>query len=174
MRVTYKLTPEDLQAFHDDLSRTRNDYRRTSAKNIDVGSLRGSADILNDRTEDYEKELETGNIRARLKGAQSAIEAMNIGMESLADELRHLADLLEIHNNSKQARSDRESDEALDALKKRMEQVKKLNTELMDKVKKAGEAMSRSSGGSGKRDSSRWQGKPYWLDGRASGAEYPW
>jgi hypothetical protein len=129
---------------------------------------------LNDRTEDYEKELEAGNIRARLKSAQNAIDAMNIGMESLADELRHLADLLEIYNNSKRARSDRESDEALDALKKRMEQVKKLTTELMDKVRKAGEALSRSSGGSGERDSSTWRGQPYWPDARASGAEYPW
>jgi hypothetical protein len=99
---------------------------------------------------------------------------MNMGMESLADELRHLADLLEIYNNSKRARSDRESDEALDALKRRMEQVRRMNTDLMDNVKKAAGALSRSSGGSGQRDLSRWQGEPYWLDARAPGAEYPW
>ena len=172
--MAYKLTLEELRIFHDDLSSARQRYRRTSANNIAVESFRQFADALNDRWEDYDNELESGNTRARLKNAREAIGNMNRGMGRLADELRVLADLLEIYIDPGRSRSDRELDEALDTHKRRMEEVKKNITELMSKVKEVEKVLSRPSGGSGNRDLSRRHGEPYWPESRAAGANYQW
>jgi hypothetical protein len=172
--MAYKLTPEELRIFHDDLAVTRQRYRRTLAKDITAESFRKFADALNDRWEDYDSELESGNARARLNTAREAIGNMNMGMGSLADELRLLADVLEIYNDPGRSRSDKEVDEALDTHKRRMEEVKKLITELMTKVKEVEKVLSRRSGGSGSRDLSRRYREPYWFESRAAGAEYSW
>jgi predicted nucleic acid-binding Zn-ribbon protein len=170
--VAYKLTVEELRTFHDDLSSARQKYRRRSAKDITAESFRKFADALNDRWEDYENELESGDARVRRKNAREAIGSMNAGMGKLADELRVLASVLEIFDDPRRSRSDRELDDALDTHKRRMEEVKNLITELMAKVKAVETVLSRSSGGSGKRDYSRHYGEPYWLESRTAGTEY--
>jgi len=98
---------------------------------------------------------------------------MNQGMGSLANELRHLAGLLDIYNNPDRSISDRESDEALDTHKRRLEEVKRLITGLMAQVKQVEKVLPRS-GGSGNRDLSGPHAGSYWREARAAGAEYPW
>lgn len=169
-----KLTKEELRDFHAELYKALKQYRRATARNITPEAFRQFADKLNDRWDDYDNELESDNSRARLKNALAAIGDMNTGLGRLADELRDLADLVETYNDTSRSRSDREVDEALEIHKRRMEEVKKLITELMAKVKEVEKVLSRSTGGSGNRNVSRPYGEPYWPESRAAGAEYPW
>jgi hypothetical protein len=171
--VAYKLTVEELQNFHDELSRTRQTYRRIQANDVDAESYREFATALNDRWEAHESELASGNTRVGLSEAEEAIDDMNHGMGSLANELRHLARLLDIYNDPDRSRSDRESDEALDTHKRRLDEVQRLITGLMAQVKEV-EKMLRRSGGSGIRNLSEQHDGHFWPDVKAAGAEYPW
>ncbi len=171
---SFRLSRREIANFYRDLNGTLELYRVNLSIDIGSAALREFADNLGGRLRDYRRELSGANNGDFPLLALTAIKKMNKLAEELADRLRRLAVLVTSYADPRQSGSTRDIDDALDVHSQRMNEVKKLIVQLMQKVADVREALPLPPGGPGNGNRPMRYHELSWLESGPAGAERTW
>jgi hypothetical protein len=165
--------PEELDKLQRNLTGTLGLWRRKFATEIGEEQFRKCEEELYRASDEFEEYLSTAEVKGLTDSARQAVTGMNRALEKTAGQLRMLADSLRTYKpprpggRSNDFRDQDAMDKRLEAIRKSMEQIKRMAEENK-------RALSRPSGGAGNRRTPPRDPGYYWPTSTAVGAEHLW
>jgi hypothetical protein len=165
--------PEELGKLHRNLTVTLNLWRRKFAIEIGEEQFRQCEDYLYNTCDAFERYLSAAEAKDLTNSARQAVTRMNKALEKTAGQLRMLAESM--HTYRPPGPGGRANDfKDQDAMNKRLEVIRNSIEQIKGMVEENKRTLSRSSGGSGNRGTSKRDSDYYWPNSLAVGDDRLW